>query len=642
MPKPPLANTKVAMDPKLLEAPIITNPTSSTSLELISQVKDQVKTNIHKEDYDVTEFYHTTGFSQWLARHQKFEHLTLLVICLNALWIWIDTDLNPGAMLITSPPVFQIAEHAFCCYFSYEWIIRFLAFRRKRDGLRDFWFVFDSLLVWTMIFETWVMSIVFLAAMDSGSGGMGNASILRIARLLRLTRMARMARLLRALPELLILIKGMVAALRSVCFALGLLGLILYVFGVAFTQLCEDTSLEGQFETVIRSMHTLLVYGALMDEVSSLITDIEEENIFLLLIFYMFLLLASLTVMNMLVGVITEMVLKVGATERAQATKSFVTDKLMELMMTGADENNDNRISKEEFIWMLHNKRANRVLHEVGVDVIGLLDFADTIFEPTPDEGQVGEKQLTVKEFMKVILDLRGDQGAKVRDIMELRKYIRACFARLEQKFSDFQRVECSDISKEVEKAALPTAPLAQLHDWMWPGSQACSPKPSLGSQKAKTSQEMEPMSVKSLQEQVNASLTKVQITHERELASLHAENLKLLDKLSDLGAVAGKSMGAVLKVAASVPAPSKEKQTSLDLPFTVAEQPQVQSIGGIPRRGPMNAAADSRVGSRESEAADPQVRSRESAKQEKSSSRLSMEIMMEEARRSLAGNVGT
>merc|ERR1719297_742394 len=105
------------------------------------------------------------------------------------------------------------------------------------------------------------MSAVFLLTDKSSGDGIGHASILRLARLLRLSRMGRMARLLRALPELLILIKGMVAALRSVCFALGLLLLILYVFGIAFTQLCEGTALEPEFDTVLISMHTLLVYG---------------------------------------------------------------------------------------------------------------------------------------------------------------------------------------------------------------------------------------------------------------------------------------------------------------------------------------------------------------------------------------------
>merc|ERR1719362_1677996 len=100
---------------------------------------------------------------------------------------------------------------------------------------------------------------------SASGGGLGNASILRIARLLRLTRMARMARLLRAMPELLILIKGMAAAMRSVFFTLALLVLILYVFGIAFTQLCADTECSDMFNGVFTSMHFLLVNGALMD-----------------------------------------------------------------------------------------------------------------------------------------------------------------------------------------------------------------------------------------------------------------------------------------------------------------------------------------------------------------------------------------
>merc|ERR1719223_1304142 len=112
-----------------------------------------------------------------------------------------------------------------------------------------------------------------------------------------------------------------------------------------------------------------------MDEVSVLIVEIEEESIIILLVFYLFILLAALTVMNMLTGVIIEMVLKVGAAERQSLLKSFVTDKLSELMLTGIDVNHDNRISKDQFIRMLHDKKATGILHEVGVDVVGLVDL---------------------------------------------------------------------------------------------------------------------------------------------------------------------------------------------------------------------------------------------------------------------------
>merc|ERR1719329_1016455 len=107
-----------------------------------------------------------------------------------------------------------------------------MAFEKKRNGLKDSWFVFDSILVFMMAMETWVLTLVMLAMGGAGgSSPLGNASILRLFRLARLSRMARM---LRSMPELLILIKGMVAAMRSVGFVLLLQIIMMYVFSIAF------------------------------------------------------------------------------------------------------------------------------------------------------------------------------------------------------------------------------------------------------------------------------------------------------------------------------------------------------------------------------------------------------------------------
>lgn len=478
-------------------------------------MKSQLKALATKQTYDVTQYYRTTGFPQWIARHPRFEHVTLSVIALNALWIWIDTDLNPGDMLLQSPPIFQIAEYAFCMYFTYEWTVRFLAFERKANCLRDGWFVFDSLLVATMVLETWILTTFFLALFivsgDTG-GDLSDASILRVARLLRLSRMARMARLLRALPELLILIKGMVAALRSVCFALGLLLSILYVFGIAFTQLCEGTSLEPRFSTVMTSMHTLLVYGALMDEVSFLIELIQEESVFLLIFFYCFILLAALTVMNMLIGVICEMVLNVGERERECSTVVYVTEKLQQLMDTcGVDENDDMLISKQEFLNMLtNNRKATTILRDVGVDVVGLVDVVDTIFtldaedeEENLDENH--EKQLTFDEFVKVVLDLRGTKTSRVKDVMNLRKHINGHFARLEQRLCD---------SGLLQKGSFYNGSTSNKDD---------TPLNSARDEPVKF-----PVCV-------SAAAIQPAAAHEREIAFLRAENLRLKEQLTHL-----------------------------------------------------------------------------------------------------------
>jgi len=398
------------------------------------EMKDQLKQELKRPAYDVSKFYHETGFTQWVARHPRFEQMTLLVIALNAIWIFVDTDYNPGAMLVSSPPVFQIVENLFCMYFSFEWTMRFCAFKRKRDGLKDGWFVFDSLLVGTMFFETWVMTAVMLFG-PGGSGGVGNASILRMARLLRLSRMARMARLLRAMPELLILCKGMLAAMRSVGFTLSLLFVILYVFGIAFVQLCDGSPCQELFPDVPNSMHTLLLQAALMDGLGELVTPLQNQNLALLIVLYLFVLLASLTVMNMLIGVICELVSIVAQTEKESLALSFVWEKVSELMNSGAnpDADGDGKISKDEFLDMLGNKEAVKILHDTGVDVVGLVDLADEIFQEDTEDEDFG-KTLTFEELMDHILEQRGANVSTVKDVQRLRKHVNSRFNALERK----------------------------------------------------------------------------------------------------------------------------------------------------------------------------------------------------------------
>jgi hypothetical protein len=300
-------------------------------------------------------------------------------------------------------------------------------------------------------------------------------------------------------------------------------------------------------------------------------------------------------------------------------------------MNAGADADHDNKISKDEFMNMLNDKRATEILHEVGVDVIGLVDFADTIFGQMPGEENLGEKHLTLEDFMKVILELRGDQGAKVRDIMEMRKYMNACFARFEQRL--FDNAE-SVGHLHAKKAGKPITPASQetncsgLANCSWAASETCNSMPCSGSPNSVGSPEMEPMSLKSLQKQLSLSLSRVQATHERELANLHAENLSLMDRLRDLGTAAGKSLERVLQVAAS--GPETEKATAP--PFPIVEQPQVQAaktgMDGIPLT-PREAVHPSKTQEHSG--------CREPAKQETGSYRLSMDMLKQEARQSLA-----
>jgi len=386
-------------------------------------MKEKVRKNLTKPKHSVVDFYKDHGFAPKLATSPMFEHVTLGIIAVNAVWIAVDTDFNSASILLEAHPVFIVAENLFCAFFSFEWSVRFASFRRKRDGLKDAWFTFDSILVAMMVLETWVMTLITLITTGAGGAGMGNTGILRMARLLRLSRMARMARLLRAMPELMILIKGMLAATRSVFFTLCLLVLIMYIFAIAMTQLTEETSVGNRhFGTVGGSMYSLLLYGTLLDDIGVMSENLGSEAPYLPVIFFCFVLLAALTVMNMLIGVLCEVVSAVAATEREEMLVGYVNGRLRSVVAI-LDKDGDNQISKREFVQILENSDAVRCLQEVGVDVVGLIDFADYIFE---DEDAVDvDKQLTFSQFMDVVLQLRGTNNATVKDVVDLRKFLR-------------------------------------------------------------------------------------------------------------------------------------------------------------------------------------------------------------------------
>lgn len=380
-------------------------------------MKEKVKEAVMRPEYNVMNFYKTEGIAQWLARHHWFENVTLSVIAFNALWIAVDTDRNKAPTLVVAHPVFIVAENFFCIYFTTEVVIRFFAFKNKHNCLRDAWFVFDSALVIMMVLETWVMSAVLILTDKGGGADLGNASILRLVRLLRLTRMARMARLLRAMPELMILIKGISVATRSVFFTLCLLTIIIYIFSVAFAQLSEDTFLEDEyFPDVLTSMSSLLLRGVLPD-LYEFVSVCGQEHIAFAILVLFFVLLSSLTVMNMLVGVLVEVVSVVSSVEKEQMTVQFVKTMLLAMLQhSGIDADRNKHISRPEFESLLLKPEAARIIQEVGVDVVGLVDFADFIFK----DGI----ELTFAEFMEVVLQLRGSNTATVRDIVDLRKFV--------------------------------------------------------------------------------------------------------------------------------------------------------------------------------------------------------------------------
>merc|ERR1719331_3008966 len=128
-----------------------------------------------------------------------------------------------------------------------------------------------------MIVETWILPLV------SNGSPFAQLSILRLLRLLRITRMAR---LMRAVPEMMVIIKGMIAATRTVLCTGVLLLLVLYTFCILFTneyhqgKVTDDdveTNYEYMFGSMGNSMFTLFIMGTILDDVTQATNAIRES-----------------------------------------------------------------------------------------------------------------------------------------------------------------------------------------------------------------------------------------------------------------------------------------------------------------------------------------------------------------------------
>jgi len=248
-------------------------------------------------------------------------------------------------------------------------------------------------------------------------------------------RTARIVRVARYMPELMILVKGLLVAARSVFFTMVLLLLITYVFSIAFMQLSladEQSQLTDLFPTMPQSVLTLIVYCIMPDqkEFFDTVSGSNGERWFMGALVIVYVLVGSLIVMNMLVGILVEAVQTVATMEHEQIHVDFAKKVLWEMMMEGnADQDGDNRISEDEFVRLLERPEASVALMRLGVDTYAAMEYGQLLFE----DGQ----PLTFGEFMDAILTLRGSNQTTVKDVVNLRKFTADEFSTLHAVLND-------------------------------------------------------------------------------------------------------------------------------------------------------------------------------------------------------------
>jgi len=191
-------------------------------------LRQRVRASLHTVQYNVMDLYSTSGVWQLLARNLVFHRVHMVVTICYMAWMGVRVDIVHS--IDSLPPWCRTADFIFLAFFSIQWLVRFMAFSQKRNALKDRWMVLD---------------LALLIQMCASS-------------VPELCQPIRMLSLLRCVPEITVLIKGMVTAMRSVFYTVVLLCVVTYFFAMALMRLTRGTSLgEHFFDSVPNSMLTL-------------------------------------------------------------------------------------------------------------------------------------------------------------------------------------------------------------------------------------------------------------------------------------------------------------------------------------------------------------------------------------------------
>lgn len=379
---------------------------------------------------------------QRIVHSRCFQALTVVAIFGNIIAMGIEVDFDiRGALMVPVqdiPDSFTVLNYLFLAVFTFELIVKVLAFRG--DFLRgedQVWNLFDTFLVMSQAAEILLES--------SSVGGV------RAIRILRLVRTLRVIRLFHFFRELRMMVVCIFNSLMSLIWACTLLMTVTYVFAILCTQgastyfrdpnppdptitviaaggeelagayqtnMLSAAGLRQQltvhFDSLLRSMLSLMmaVTGGL--DWYQIAKPLMNMNYLYLFAFLFYVLLIVLCIMNVLSALFVEMALQIKDRDlliQAELAKIDAFLKDMRDLFDEVDVDGNGVVTRAELSLYMKNERVMAYFGGQGLDMsdVGLMfDLLDS-----SHDGTIG-----LPEFLLGTLRLKG--GARCIEVMRL------------------------------------------------------------------------------------------------------------------------------------------------------------------------------------------------------------------------------
>jgi len=351
-----------------------------------------------------------------LVNSNSFDTLCAVVIIINCLLIGLSVQ--EMTMDEEEKSHYVTAGHFCNVFFLIE-----LVLRMSTDGLKIFffdpeawkWNVFDFLLVGFSVVDFMVSEVLKNNQSIPGFFGGG----LKTIKMLRIIRIFRVFRFFAELGMLALMIMDSV---RSLVWALVMLAIIIYVFGICFTQGASDwlhdlrkqgkpfdenaKQVERFFGSLPKTLYSLvmsMLNGISWGSVCDAVMQIDALQTILFFIYTTFTILA---VLNIITGVFVD-----NAVETAKQEREFLVQKEMELREKYVDEMHDlfhemdvdgsGTVTFEEVQEYFLDKRVQSYFQALGLDPTD----TERLFRLIDSDGS---EELSVDEFLDGCLRLKG------------------------------------------------------------------------------------------------------------------------------------------------------------------------------------------------------------------------------------------
>merc|ERR1719433_2295733 len=177
----------------------------------------------------------------------------------------------------------------------------------------------------------------------------------------------------------------------------------------------DNPLVKDNFATLPRCMWTLLMDGTLMDNTGYVMKKLRDEGSLStwisLIIFMVFILLSAMTVMNMLIGVLCEVVSTVANAEKDEAAIKLMKESIL-VELKRFDEDGNGLISPDELQHVMQDPQALYVLKSLEIDIHALQEMMNMIYQ----QGESNE--VTIGFIMDLMLMCRGDLPSTVRHLV--------------------------------------------------------------------------------------------------------------------------------------------------------------------------------------------------------------------------------